>query len=198
MQALTEKQRKVLKEIVDFFRREHRPPTTRELASLVHVHIKTVYQYLKALERKGCLERSKGKLRLSEALRGLHGIPLVGRVSAGVPLLAVENVEGTLDLEDLFGDEKELFLLRVSGDSMINAGILDGDLIVARKDARVLNGQIAVVTINEEATVKRVFVKGSRIRLCSENAGYDPMEFDMSVDAVTIEGKVTGLIRKVQ
>lgn len=197
MEPLTDRQREVLEAIMKFYQDEDRPPTTRELAALVGRHQKTVCQYLEVLESKGCIERRKGYIRLADELRqSEEGVPIVGRVAAGSPVLAIENVEGRLSLEDMFRGGGGTFALRVQGDSMIDAHICDGDYVIVRQQPRVEDGEIGVAMIDDEATVKRIHVRGRMIRLIPENASYRPMEFDLAEDNVRIVGKVVGLFRR--
>ena len=132
-----------------------------------------------------------------------RGIPVVGRVAAGAPILAVENTEERLDTGELFGESgsrgrrRADFLLRVKGDSMTGAGILDGDLVAVRMQPEIGNGEIGVVVVNDEATVKRVYVRGRKVRLVAENPAYEAMVFDAGTDEVRIVGVVAGVIRRM-
>jgi len=197
MQPLTQRQERVLRTILRFFEKEDRPPTTRELAELLGCHVKTVYQYILALERKGYIERRRGRLRVAPELRQRRRIPIVGRVAAGRPILAVENIEGHLAFASMFAPQEGLFALKVRGDSMAGAHICDGDYAIVRQQPRVENGQIGVAIVNEEATVKRIWVSGRRVRLVAENPALPPMELDTASDAVRIAGKVIGVLRKI-
>jgi len=206
MRTLTKRQQEVLGVIAEFYKQEQRPPTIRELAGRLACHIKTVYQHLLALEQKGWIERRKGRIRLpSEILRG-QGVPIVGRVAAGLPILAVENIEGYVSLDDLFPNREGLFGLRVRGDSMVGAHICDGDLVVVDPSYRfdspdeggLSNREIVIVVIDEEASVKRLQVEGKSVRLISENPAYEPMEFDAGQSEIRIAGKVVGVIRALE
>ena len=198
MDSLTERQERVLRRIVDFAAREERPPTTRELAADLGCHPKTVYQYVLALERKGAIERRKGRMHVARAFRRAPGVPILGRIAAGAPLVCPEHVEGTLSVETLFGKEERVFALRIRGDSMTGAQIRDGDFVVVRQEAPVPDGEIAAVLVDGEATVKRVEQHGDRVRLVPENPAYEPIELDPSLDDVRVLGKVVGVVRLLE
>ena len=198
MRPLTDRQGRVLRTIVGFLEREERPPTTRELAGLLRCHVKTVYQYILALERKGCIERRDGRIRVAPELRRRGAIPIVGRVAAGKPILAVENVEGRLALDSMFSPGEGAFALMVHGDSMVGAHICDGDHVIVRQQPSVEDGEIGVAIVNDEATVKRIHVTGRRVRLVAANPKHRAMEFDARSDDVRIVGKVIGVVRRMQ
>jgi repressor LexA len=120
-------------------------------------------------------------------------VPIVGRVTAGLPILAVENVDDYFPLPRSLAGEAESFMLRVSGESMVGAGILDGDYVIVRKQQSAANGEIVVAMIDDEATVKRLFRENGSVRLEPENPAYDPIVSD----SVAILGKVIGLVRKI-
>ena len=204
---LTARQR----EILDFIRADiHRrgfPPSVREIGEAVGLSSSsTVHSHLAALEAKGLLRRDPSKPRALEVLdyrdteRGIdyenvQAVPLVGQVAAGAPILAAENIEATLPLPASFAGE-DTFILRVKGESMVDAGILDGDYVVIRQQRDASNGEIVVAMINEEATVKRFFREGDRIRLQPENATMEPIYADEHVDFAVL-GKVVALFRRV-
>ena len=185
--------------IVDFSDDHGYPPSVREIADSTKIKsTSTVFYHLTKLENAGALKKSGMKNRALEILdkkpsrSGMTEVPVVGKVAAGFPILAVENITDTLELPKSFFSGTSLFLLRVQGDSMINAGILDGDLIVVNKQNNADNGDIVVAMIEEEATVKRFFRENNYIRLQPENDAYEPI---ISNETVVI-GKVVGLIRK--
>lgn len=204
---LTKRQR----EILDFIRAEiHRrgfPPSVREIGEAVGLSSSsTVHSHLAALEAKGLLRRDPSKPRALEVLdyrdtgRGVdyeavQAVPLVGQVAAGAPILAAENIEATLPLPVSFAGDNT-FILRVRGESMIGAGILNDDYVVVRQQHDASNGEIVVAMINEEATVKRFFREGGRIRLQPENPALDPIFADEHVDFAVL-GKVVALFRRV-
>ncbi len=204
---LTNRQRQIL----DFVRAEiHRrgfPPSVREIGEAVGLSSSsTVHSHLAALEAKGFVRRDPSKPRALEVLdyrdndrgidyEGVHVVPLVGQVAAGSPILAAENIEATLPLPVSFaGDDS--FILRVKGDSMIEVGILDGDYVVVRQQSSATNGDIIVAMIDDEATVKRFFLEGTRVRLQPENSSMEPIYADSRQDFAVL-GKVTALFRRV-
>lgn len=202
---LTDRQRQIL----DFIRAEvHRrgfPPSVREIGTAVGLSSSsTVHSHLAALEHKGFIRRDPAKPRALEVLdfrdtgRGvdvenIRALPLVGRVAAGAPILASENIEETIPLPAELADERSSFILRVSGDSMVDAGILDGDFVVVTQQAVAQNGDVVVALLDDEATVKRYFREPDRIRLQPENSSMEPIY----ARDVTILGRVTGLFRRV-
>jgi repressor LexA len=196
MEALTERQQRVLDLILDFFDREDRPPTTRELAQQLGLHVKTVYQYLLVLERKGCIERDRRHIRVVPELRASRGIPVVGHVAAGTPVLAVENREGVLSLEDTFGRDG-VFAVRVEGDSMRDAGILDGDLAVVQVDAAVPPGGVAVCYMDDEVTVKRLHERKGGFDLIPENDAYETIHIAKGTRDFRVGGRVIGIVRRM-
>jgi repressor LexA len=157
-----------------------------------------VHGHLEQLEKRGLIRRDSTKPRAMEVLdnplsKG-RSVPLVGRVTAGIPILAEENIEDYIVLpQDLVGSDDELFALRVRGESMIRAGILNGDFIIVRKQSHADNGDIVVAMIEDEATVKRIFFERDGVRLQPENPYYDPIYSRK----VTVVGKVTALFRKL-
>lgn len=204
---LTSRQREVL----DFIRAEiHRrgfPPSVREIGEAVGLSSSsTVHSHLAALEAKGLIRRDPSKPRALEVLdyrdteRGIdyervQAVPLVGSVAAGSPILAAENIEATLPLPASFAGE-ETFILRIKGESMIDAGILNGDFVVVRQQRTATDGDIVVAMIDEEATVKRFFREGDRVRLQPENPTMEPIFADEHVD-FAILGKVVALFRRI-
>ena len=125
------------------------------------------------------------------------GVPLVGQIAAGQPVFAEENLEGYVAMADFFGRGGGLFLLRVRGDSMEGAGIRDGDVAAVQSEGEVKNGDIAVVVVSGEATVKRFFRKGNKLRLEPENPACETIEADAGQEEIRIVGPVTGLIRRI-
>jgi repressor LexA len=202
MEPLTEKQQQVL-EFITARLRENTPPSQREIAGHFGLAQNAVYQLVGYVKKKGYLVDAGGHrgLRLSPAYRDelerTDGLPIVGTVAAGEPILAEENIEGYMNLQRLFERSQGTFLLKVSGDSMIDEGILDGDYVVVRLTATVENGQIAVVLLDDEATVKRVFKQKNRIALKPANrrAGYKTRYIKRFDKEVRIIGKVVGCVR---
>lgn len=193
-------------EILDFIRDETdgrgMPPTIREIGSQFGIRsTKGVEDHLAALERKGFIKREKGKSRHIEIadrpdMRGVRLLPLVGRIAAGAPVLAVENVEDQFVFDESLVGPGETFLLRVTGDSMIDAGIFDDDLVIVRKQDDAREGEIVAARLEEEATVKRFHREGGQITLLPENAAYDPIPVAEDRD-FQILGKVVGVYRRM-
>ena len=204
MEPLTEKQKKVLEFIVARVQNDA-PPSQREIADHFGLTQNAIYQLIGYLKQKGYLVAGPGhrNVRLTGEYRGLlqqaRGLPLLGAVAAGEPILAEENVAEYLDLNELFRKEQGRFLVKVVGDSMIDEGIMDGDYVVVEPAAPVETGQIAVVLLDDEATVKRVYFQRDRITLKPANrrARYKTRYVKHGDKTVRIMGKVTGCIRKI-
>jgi len=201
--GLTRRQQEILDFILAEINRKGYPPSVREIGHAVGLtSSSTVHSHLAALEKKGYIRRDPTKPRALEVLdfrltdKGIspdkvRNVPLVGRVAAGTPLLAQENIEDNFAIpSELAGDNT--FMLRVKGESMIDAGILDGDYIVVRQQPTANNGEIVVALVGDEATVKRFYKKGDRIVLKPENKLMEPI----IVPDATILGRVIGLMRK--
>jgi repressor LexA len=193
------------KEIFDYIRRyaskQGYPPTVREIGKAVGLHSSsTVHAHLANLEKVGLLRRDPTKPRAIEllvdrakrAIRG-PGLPLVGQVAAGAPVLAEENVQEYLEIPSVIGGEDGDYILQVEGDSMKDAGILAGDYVVVRKADDARNGEIVVALIEDEATVKRFYREKDRVRLQPANKAYKPIR---TRDAKVL-GLVVGVFRKV-
>lgn len=170
------------------------PPSVREIcADLGIKSTSTVHRYLKQLEEDGYIKRDQN-LNRSIKMPGSGGttnVPLLGTVTAGVPILAVEQIEEYIPYKTSGGRDKDLFALRVRGESMLNAGILDGDIIVSRKVSTANNGDIVVALIEDEATVKRFYKESGHFRLQPENDAFEPI----IVDEVSILGRVISVLR---
>lgn len=203
--GLTERQRQVLQFIKDEIRAKGYPPSVREIGEAIGLSSSsTVHGHMARLEEKGFIRRDPTKPRAIEVLDDLGmqprrrtvSIPIMGRVTAGMPILAVENIEDHFPLPADFvrADESELFFLTVEGDSMIEAGILSGDYVLVRKQAQASNGEIVVALIEDEATVKRFYKEHGHIRLQPENRFMDPI----IVPNAQILGKVIGLVRNME
>ena len=205
MEALTKKQIEVLRFIEQRIK-ERKPPGQREIAHHFGVAQNAVFQLIGYLRKKGYLEESgrhRG-LRLSDAYQAAanqkQGMPLIGRVAAGEPILAEENIEAYIDLNDLVGERnREVFVLEVSGDSMVDEGIMDGDYVIVQPQKTIEHGQIGVALVNDEATVKRILVQKKRIGLqpANKQAGYKTRYFQRGDREVRIVGKVVGCFRKM-
>ena len=204
MEALTEKQQRVLA-FIESRLQEGKPPSQREIARHFHLAQNAVYQLIRYLRAKGYLIDSGGHrgLRLSsEYLDGkkqTQGVPIVGRVAAGEPILAEENVEGYADLNEFLDLREDVFLLKISGDSMIDEGIMDGDYVAVQPADKIENGRIGVVLLEDEATVKKIYIQRDRIALQPANkaAGYKTRYVKRGNERVRIVGKVIGCIRKM-
>ena len=204
MEPLTEKQQKVLKYIESRLEKNN-PPSQREIARHFRLAQNAVFQLINYLREKGYLETSSGHrgLRLSkeyiEKAGKPKGLPVIGTVAAGRPILAEENIEQFLDLGDIFEPKAKMFILKVTGDSMVDEGIMDGDFVVVEPASQITNGRISVVLVNDEATVKKVYIRRNRIALEPANkaAGYKTMYIKKGSDNIRIIGKVTGCFRKL-
>ena len=178
------------------------PPTIREIGTAFAIRSTNgVRYYLNMLERAGHLtrgERISRGIGTVQARRRAAGIPILGRVAAGVPALAEESIEGHLETEGMFGDPAGLFALRVRGDSMIDAGILEGDYVVVRRQERASAGDIVVGLLDDEATVKYFRPRGSHIELVAANPAYSPIVVGRGGERdpiFRILGIVTGVLR---
>ena len=175
------------------------PPSVREICEAVSLRsTSTVHGHLKRLEKKGMIRRDPSKPRaleiaeLSSPKKEMINIPIVGKITAGSPILATENIEDTFPLPlDYIKHDRELFMLRVSGESMINAGIRDKDLAIIESAQSAMNGEIVVALIDDSATIKRFFKEKDHIRLQPENDAMDPI----LVDNCQILGKLVGIFR---
>ncbi len=198
---LTDRQRQILEHIAKSIRKNGIVPSVREIGHALGMRSpSTVHQHLTALERKGYIKRYGDRMRVLEVLDktflpdgdDVAHLPLVGRVSAGVPILAQENVEEMIPVpRKMVGWHEDCFLLTVRGDSMIDAGIFDGDLVIVHSQPTALPGEIVVALIGEEATVKRLAHDGDRPCLIPENPKYAPIQ-----DEFEVLGKVVGLLRR--
>jgi len=197
-------QERILAYIQEEINRNGYAPSVREIGEAVGLKsTSTVHGHLQRLEKKGLLRRDAMKPRAmglsscvsgeADVLANARSLPVVGRVAAGVPILAEENVEEMLVLPTEMVGEGEHFILKVCGDSMIQAGIINGDYIVVRSQPNASNGEIIVAMVDDEATVKRFYKEDGHFRLQPENDAMDPI----IVDSVTILGKVVSLLRKL-
>jgi repressor LexA len=200
MSDITARQQRILDFISETVRDRGYPPTVREIGEAVGLtSSSSVHAQLANLERKGLLHRDPTKPRaigLADRIEGVT-VPLVGRIAAGTPVLATEHVEDHVVVPMGFAGEADHFALRVSGDSMIGAGIFDGDIVIVRHEAPVKSGEIAVVLIGEEATVKRIFPRRDKVLLLPENDDYEPIEIRPSDPETRVAGKVVGVFRRL-
>jgi len=194
-------QDKILRFIQDHLDDKSMPPTVREIGDNFGIKPATVFAHLKRMEKKGVLRRSSRNARsielLVEDLERRDSVPILGRVPAGTPLTAVENIEGHLPINRKAMPNGRLFALRVVGESMIEAGILDGDLVVVRQQPKAENGETVVAMVGDEATVKRFYREKKQIRLQPANRNMAPMIFDASSKEVGVVGKVIGVYREL-
>ena len=198
MEKLTSRQQQVLDFVRSHIDQTGYPPTRADIArELGFKSANAAEEHLKALARKGAIEMIPGTsrgIRLPEDT----GLPIVGRVAAGSPILAAEHIEDRVDMAAGFFHPRADFLMRVRGDSMLEAGIVDGDLIAVHKTPEAANGQIVVARVDDEVTVKR-FHRGrnrSKVSLLPENADYSPIEVDLREQVFAIEGLCVGLLRQ--
>lgn len=188
--------------ILDFIRSEIEtkgyPPSVREICAAVGLRsTSSVHMHLTQLEKKGLIRRDATKPRalelLDSPLSKARTVPLVGKVTAGQPILAIENIEDQLIIpNDLAAMDTELFALRVQGESMIEAGILDGDIVIVHSQERAENGDIVVALIGDEATLKRIYYENGHVRLQPENHTMVPI----IVPRAEVRGKVVALVRR--
>jgi repressor LexA len=202
--STTERQRRILEVIREFTDERGYPPSVREIGERVGLSSSsTVQSHLKTLERRGLIRRDPTKPRAlvsrehaDRALRSRpdYGVlPIVGKVAAGSPITAAENVEGEYVVPADLARKPGSFVLRVQGDSMVDAAIIDGDLIVVAAQPSADNGEIVVALVDGEATVKRFYREAGRVRLQPENARMEPIY----ADEVTIVGRVEAVIRRL-
>jgi len=199
---LTKRQQQILDFMISYVRDVGYPPTVREIGGEFKISSKGAYDHLVAIEKKGYIRRDPAKPRAIEFLdfvsRKTFGsvieIPVVGRVAAGEPLLATQNIERTISLSGDLIKTEEPFALRIKGDSMIGAGILENDYVIVKQQPSAEQGDIVVALIGEEATVKRFYKADDHVRLQPENPSIKPI----IVKDVSILGKVIGLFREVQ
>jgi len=200
-EPLTAKQQGVFEFICSHVRERGYPPSYEEIAEQFgFASPNAVTGHLKALEKKGYVRRSE-KSRAIEIVDPSFrqtGIPIIGTVAAGTPIQAIENREGTLGMEDLFGTQDTLFALKVRGESMVGAGINPGDYVVVREQPSVDSGQIGVAFLEGDATIKRIYQEPTGWRLQPENSGMQPIWVSRDDATFRIGGRVVGVVRRVQ
>ncbi|NWF93728.1 MAG: repressor LexA [Syntrophaceae bacterium] len=204
-EELTSTQKNVLNFLNRFLKDKGFPPTLREIAS--HFGLKgprAPQKTLHILEKKGYIRRVPGGSRAIEILSPppiqrtrVFSVPIVGRVKAGEPILAIENIEGHIQIDRTFVSSEDVFLLRIQGDSMIEAHIQDGDFALVKPQSSAENGEIVVALIEDEATIKRIFQKRDLVRLEPANSNMEPIVVRKGEKKVTIVGKVIGIFRKL-
>ena len=197
MRSSQQNQQKILDFIKSEIELKGYPPSVREICAAVGLKsTSTVHAHLNHLEEQGLIRRDSTKPRALEVLDGSHvrgrSVPLVGRVTAGQPILAVENIEDYLVLPQGMLGQDDVFCLRVQGESMIDVGILDGDIVVLRQQDTAENGEIVVAMVDDEATLKRIFYEEDHVRLQPENRTMEPI----IVDDAAVLGKLIALFRQ--
>ena len=201
MRPLTPRQQEVLELVKSTMIDTGMPPTRAEIArELGFKSANAAEEHLKALAKKGVIEilpgTSRGiKLNVALADELEEGLPLIGQVAAGEPILAQEHIENRFKCDPAMFHPRADFLLRVKGESMKNIGIMDGDLLAVHKTDQVHNGQVVVARVDEDVTVKRFERKGSEILLHAENDSFSPIKVDLASQFFTIEGLAVGVIR---
>jgi len=201
MKELTKRQKEVLSFIANHINKHSYPPTIREIAEHFSISVKGAYDHIAALKRKNCLKQDGNRSRTmaltetkeEEESKLLLKIPVVGTVAAGIPILSEENWEGTLTLHrPSLKKNRVYFAVRVRGDSMQGAGIMDGDMAVIEKQNVAANGEIVVAVVDEAVTLKRFYKESSRIKLQAENPDYKPIY----CQDVRILGRLAQIIRQ--
>jgi repressor LexA len=199
MRELTPRQKQILTLLQKVMHETGMPPTRAEIAkSLKFRSVNAAEEHLRALERKGVLELLPGTsrgIRLKDSMREQMGLPLVGRVAAGQPILAEEHIEARYQIDPDMFRKPPHFLLRVHGMSMRDAGILDGDLVAVHRTPDVRTRQIVVARLDNEVTVKRYRQEGHRVWLMPENPEFSPIQVDLREQSLAIEGVVVGVVR---
>lgn len=200
MKAITQRQSEVLSYIKAFITQHKFPPTIREISESFSISVKGAYDHVKALEKKHFIRLDNNRSRTIEVLdeeestdRSVE-VPVVGNVAAGLPLLAEENLDGSVKLPEDYVRKGQHFALHVTGDSMRDAGIMDGDIAVFRQQPTAENGDIVVAMVEEAFTLKRFFKEKNRVRLQAENPDYPPL----FTQNVRVLGKLAHLIRRYE
>ncbi|MDR0463538.1 MAG: transcriptional repressor LexA [Treponema sp.] len=198
MKELTDRQKQILSFIADYIKKNSYPPTIREIADHYSISVKGAHDHITALRKKGHLKhtdkrpRTMGLIHSRPEDNDMMNIPILGSVAAGMPILSDENYDGSVMLHrSMLKKNKKYFALKVKGDSMSGAGILEGDTAIIEKQSSVRNGEIAVAVIDEAVTLKRFYKESARVRLQAENPAYKPI---YSQD-VKILGRLFTLIR---
>jgi len=195
MHELTARQTEVLQLIADFLQATGFPPTRAEIAAQLGFRSPNAAEdHLRALERKGYIEMLPGASR-GIRLRDNLGIPVIGRVAAGSPILAEQHIQGRYQLDATLFNPRADYLLKVRGMSMRDAGILEGDLLAVHRTSEARSGQVVVARLGNEVTVKRFKRQGNQVQLLPENPDFDPIVVDPKRDFFAIEGLGVGIIR---
>jgi repressor LexA len=195
MKDLTKRQQEILTMIRDFMDDSGFPPTRADICRVMGFNSpNAAEEHLRTLERKGAIEMLAGASR-GIRLKQASGLPLIGRVAAGSPLLAIENVETHFQLDPQLFKPRADYLLKVRGLSMRDAGILDGDLLAVHRTTEARSGQVVVARLHDEVTVKRFRRRGHQVQLVPENPAFKIIEVDLRSTPLTIEGLAVGVIR---
>ena len=199
MFTLTARQQQILQLIQEFIEAEGMPPTRAEIANTLGFRSPNAAEdHLKALERKGAIQMIPGTsrgIRLVEGSKSKSGLPIVGRVAAGNPILAEEHIERHCRLDAKLFQPRAHYLLRVRGMSMRDVGIMNDDLLAVHRTSEANNGQIVVARVDDEVTVKRYRRRGNTVRLLPENEEFEPIVVDLRSQELVIEGLAVGVIR---
>jgi len=199
VKQLTTKQEKVFDFIKGSIKNMGFPPTVREIGDKFNITVKGAYDHVKAIEKKGYIRTEQNKSRAIVVLRAEDDIPvdainvpLVGRIAAGSPILAEENIEEYLSFPKSMFRSGEYFALNVKGDSMIEGGIYDGDIAIIKKQNTANNGDVVAALLSDEATLKRLKISGNKVQLMPENSAYEPIV----AENIAILGRLIALFRK--
>ena len=196
MENLTPRQSEILSWIRNFLERAGFPPTRVEIANGLGFRSPNAAEdHLRALARKGAIELLAGASRGIRIIEEKGGLPLIGQVAAGHPILAVEHIEGRYQVDPALFQPPADYLLRVRGMSMRDAGILDGDLLAVHRTSEARSGQVVVARVGDDVTVKRLRRRGSTVHLLPENPEFSPIVVDLRHEALAIEGIGVGVIR---
>jgi repressor LexA len=195
--TLTSRQSEVLELIRTCIASQGRPPTRAEIARRLGFRSANAAEdHLRALARKGVIELAPGSSRGIRLVDAVDGLPVVGRVAAGAPILAEQNIEEYCSVDPAVFHPRADYLLRVRGDSMKGAGILDGDLLAVHRTPQAVNGRIVVARIADEVTVKRFQQRGAIVHLLPDNPDHAPLRIDLREQPLVIEGQVAGVLRR--
>jgi len=197
MKDLTSRQKEVFDFIRNYIDRHSFPPTIREVASYFEVSVRGAYDHVKALEKKGWINGNRNRSRALEIVQSHSSedivyIPILGKVAAGIPVMSEENFEGTISVSSELVSRGTLFAVRVEGESMIEAGILDGDLAIIVHQSTANNGDIVIAMLDEAFTIKRFYKEKNRVRLKAENKNFP----SLYTRDVQILGKLVTLVRQ--
>ncbi len=203
MRPITKRQQEVLDFITAFVKANKYPPTIREISEHFSISVKGAYDHVKALEKKNAIRCDTNRSRAIEVLRPdsaeeeqepLRTVPVLGYVAAGLPILSEANFDGSVDVPEYLLRKRDYFAVHVQGDSMVDAGIVDGDIVVIAQQNDADNGDIVVAMVDDAVTLKRFFRESNRIKLKSENSDYPPIY----TRDVRVLGKLAHLIRSYE